>query len=296
MAIPVLALLATLLQVPLPTEVLAPLEPRVRHLRERLECADPEVRLRASRDLTSFTPRDSRAYPPLFQRLLEDPSPQIAWRALVALDEHGVRIDPEAVPVVLDVPTIGVFRPRDPDSLAWMRGLARPPDPIRDPDPPAPEPAEDRFRIAAAITPRPGPPSATPGWAIRALGLVGDVVSLEAARSLDTYENVFVRYSAALARMQLGDEAAGRERLRSLAADFAADASHWYSALAAERLVRCGEEEFLAALIALIPLRRDYAEGTCLLEDLTGEFFPTEEGWRAWWHARGGADFVPARR
>jgi len=36
MAIPVLALLATLLQVPLPTEVLAPLEPRVRHLRERL--------------------------------------------------------------------------------------------------------------------------------------------------------------------------------------------------------------------------------------------------------------------
>jgi len=273
---PTLLALALLSQ-GVPVQILAPLEARAWHLRERLECPDPEIRLHVLGQLQSFRIRDSAHYPPLLRHLLGDPSPEVRWEALARLDEHGVTVRPEELPETIAVPLAGILELRDPASVERMRSRAREGD----------------------------------GWAILALGLVEDPGSVELALALGDAENPFVRHSAAVALLHLGCEEEARARLRSLAAlpggvrgggrDPTAIAdggpaarAYWYNALAAERLVRLGETEFLGRLVELIPEPASPLLIGGILEDLTGTFRLTEAEWRAWWRERRGAETEPS--
>jgi HEAT repeat protein len=246
--------------------VLAPLELRVPHLGERLASPEAAVRRRALVELTTFVPRDSQHYPPLFRHLLGDPSPAMRWEALSRLDDHGIVLPPAELPHSIEVPLVGELVLDDPTSLETMRARCR-------------------------------DGGASSGWAIRALGLAGDSGAVELALELRSSENAFVRHSAAVALLHLDREPEARVLLRALVAASEGDPSRFYSAIAAERLVRLGESAYLGALVELIPARAEYADRVeGLLEDLTGEHFSSESEWKTWWQGRANAPELSRER
>jgi HEAT repeat protein len=120
------------------------------------------------------------------------------------------------------------------------------------------------------------------GWAIHALGLAADAHAVALARTLRDSGNVFVRYSAAIALVRLGQTKEGTEALLRVT-DAADDESAFYRIRAAEDLVRLGEPTGLDVLIDLLETRPDHASGPReILEDLTGQYFLTVAEARAW--------------
>ena len=235
-----------------PTAVLGE---RVPHFDERMASKSEDVRLRAITQLTYFVPRD-RGYPIFFYSLLTDPSPRVRWQARSRLGEHGVDAALEERTLPFEVPLAGLLDPNDSASLERMRGLAE------------------------------GGEGATAGWAIKALGLIGDAPSAPLAAALVDHANVFVRFCAATALTRLDAREEGMKELRALAdADTGRD---HYRALAAERLWRLGDKSRADVLLELAdPEPQSAYDAGALLEDLTGEFFLTAEAWRAWWDGEG---------
>ena len=233
----------------------------VRHFDVRIR--SPQARLRVLTELTYFHPRNSRLYPPFLRRLLKDPSPRLRWQALSRLDDHGIRVPPDEVPDVLLVPLAGLVDRTKAESVAHFRELAA-------------------GKGAAA------------GWAIKALGLIGDADSAALAERLLVSKNVFVHYSAAVALMYLGQAAKGKAELRKITdAKAQHDTTGFYRGSAAERLCRLGEWQYFPVLLGLFNARQGYADGPLdVLEDLTGEYFLTLPEWRRWWQRTGKAKFL----
>jgi hypothetical protein len=236
----------------------------VRHFDVRIR--SPKARLGVLTELTYFHPRNSRLYPPFFRRLLKDPSPRLRWEALSRLDDHGIRIPPENVPDVLLVPLAGLLDRTEPDSVARFRRLA----------------AGNRDAAFA-------------GWAIKALGLIGDADSVALAERLISSKNVFVRYSAAVALVHLGKAKKGRAELAKIVdARAPDDMTGYYRWSAAERLCRLGDWGYFPVLLGLFNARKGYADGPLgTLEDLTGQYFLTLPEWRRWWERKGKAKLLP---
>jgi len=233
----------------------------VRHYDSRMSSSIPEVRLKVLTELTYFHQRDSKFYPSFLQLLLNDPSPAIRWQALARLDEHGITVSDTDLPVSVAVPMGGLLDRTSQDSI-------------------------QRFRKQAASMEPEG------GWAVRALGLMHDTQSRALALSLLESDNVFVRYSAACTLINLGEVEHGLQALRSIttAAD---DDSGCYRLCAAERLWRLGEKEHIEVIFDLYETRASYADGADgILEDLTGEYFITENEWRQWWNDTGKAKYL----
>jgi|GEM_PF-2111883 len=229
---------------------------RIRHFDERITCPDESVRKKVLTELIYFNQRDSKLYPPLLVCLLADPSPEIRWSALSLLDEHGIQVSERELHDSISVPIIGLLDRTKPDSVASFRRIAE---------------GEE----------------ASAGWAIKALGLIGDKESLpQAAKQLKS-DNVFIRYSAAVMLIQLGEAPPGIDALCGIAADVT-DKSAYYRCAAAERLCRMGKWQYLETIIDTIHTRSGYADNSLtILEDLTGVYFPTENEWRQWWQTEG---------
>ena len=227
---------------------------RVSHLDRRLTSQDAAIRISVLKQLTHFRPRDSRVYPPFLRALLEDPSPEVRGEALKLLWDHHVFLGPEELPDSFYVPFVGDIRWWDPAELERVRDIAR------------------RLDVPEG------------GWAIYALGVVGDNEAIPLARAQLDSKNIFVRHSAALALVQLGQSEEGIEALR-LITGAEDDESGYYRYRAAEDLVRFGERQALDVLIDLMESRHHlgYASGPReILEDLTGQYFLTAAAARAW--------------
>lgn len=234
---------------------------RIAHLDRRLTAPDAAIRKRVLTELTYFRPRDSKLYPPFLRALLEDPSPEVRGQAVELLWEHSVFLGSEELPDFFHVPLVGDFRWRDPAELERVRNLAG----TRD--------------------------APSGGWAIHALGLVGDDKAIPLARALLKSTNTFVRHSAALALVQLGQRQEGIEALRRITdAGAEEDESGYYRYRAAEYLARFGERQAIDVLIDLIESRGGYSSGPReILEDLTGQYFLTVAAARAWRQKHSGA-------
>lgn len=230
----------------------------VRHYDERM--AASSGRMSVLRELTYFHPRNSKLYPPFLRQLLSDPSPRLRWEALSRLDEHGIRVDADELPKSVETPMGQLLDRTDKDSIA---------------------------RIKKQATDM-GPAG---GWAIKALGLMR-VDTGDQAEILLKSENIFVRYSAAVSLIQFGKSEAGAKALRQItkAQD---DASGFYRMAAAERLWRMGEKQYIETIFDLFNARSSYADGPIdILEDLTGEYFLTEQEWRRWWDKVGKGKYL----
>jgi hypothetical protein len=232
---------------------------RIRHLDRRMANADPKVRLRVVTELTYFRPRDSRVYPPFYRALLKDPSPEVRWQAVHGLWEHNVFLDKKELPKSFTVPLVGELEWGDAEQVKKFREAAR-------------------------------SKGAVGGWAIHALGIIGDEESVPLARDLLGDDNTFARFSAAVALVQLGEPKPGREALKKLAAaPDVADTSGFYRMRAAECLYRLGDTDAAETLIAMLEAgeRRDYADDPAeVLEDLTDQWFAKPAEWRKWWDGR----------
>jgi hypothetical protein len=227
---------------------------RIPHLDQRLADQDAATRIGVLRELTYFRPRDSKAYPPFLAALLEDPSSDVRGEAIELLWEHHVFLKLEQLPDSFSVPFLGEIHWKDPVELERVREMALRPD--------------------------------TPegGWALHVLGLLDDLGSIPLARALLESKNVFVRHSAAVVLVQLGQREVGLEALRALTG-VADDESGYYRCRAAEDLVRFGEREAVDVLIDLMEAgsRAGYANGPReILEDLTGQYFTTAVAARTW--------------
>lgn len=232
---------------------------RIPHFDARMDCEEARVRLRVLTELTYFRRRDSKLYVPFLRALLRDASPDLTWEALARLGEHGITVERADLPAALEVPMVGRLVPTDPESVAAMRATA------------------ELGGVAS-------------GWALFALGLIGDEPSLSAARARVDDANVFVRFSAAMAFVRLGAADEGKRLLRGLTTAATDDPTDAYRSLAAEQLFRLGATDALPVLIDCIRAREEHADGPIeILEDLTGRYFPTEAEWRSWWTNEGQA-------
>lgn len=237
----------------------------VRHYNERISSPLPEMRMGVLKELTYFHQRDSRLYPPFFRQLLSDPSPKIRWEALARLDDHGITVSESNLPQSIEVPLVGLLDRTNSDSLAY-------------------------FRTQATNTCPGG------GWAIMALGLIGDKEAGNLAESLLESEDVFVRYSAAVALIHSGKIDLGKQVLRQITRA-TQDTSGFYRVAAAERLWRLGDKQYIETIFTVFKTRSAYADGPIdVLADLTGEYFVTEEEWSEWWAKEGKAKYADARQ
>lgn len=224
---------------------------RVPHLDKRMTSGDVEIRKRVLTILTFGRPRDSRVYPPFLRALLDDPSPEIRGRAVEKLWEHFIFIDREDLPASFDVHFVGEFHWKKREELARVR------------------------RMAQSM-------EASGGWATHALALAGDKDAIPMARAQLASTNVFVRHSAALALVQLGQTKEGIDGLYRLT-NAGDDTTGFYRYRAAECLYRLGRKEAINLLVDLIETRNDYIDGARdILEDLTGQFFLTAAEARTW--------------
>lgn len=241
---------------------------RVPYLDRRLAADEVVIRKRVVTELTYFRPRDSKVYPPFLRALLKDPSPEIRGEAVERLWEHHVFLALGELPSSFHVHAVGEFRWKEPAEVARVRELAR----RRD------EPAG--------------------GWATHALALVGDKGAVPLARAQLDSTNVFVRYSSALALVQLGHAKEGAAALHRIT-DAGDDETGYYRCRAAETLVRLGDGQALDVLIALMEGkgRESYADGPReILEDLTGQYFLTAAEARAWRKTNAEPGAAPDRR
>ena len=240
---------------------------RVPHLDRRLAADQVVIRKRVVTELTYFRPRDSKVYPPFLRALLKDPSPEVRGEAVERLWEHHVFLAHEELPASFHVHAVGEFRWKDPAEVARVRDLA-----LRRDDPAG-------------------------GWATHALALVGDKGAVPLARVQLDSKNVFVRHSAALALVQLGQTKEGVAALHRIT-DSGDDETGYYRYRAAEALVRLGDSQALDVLIALMEgkVRQSYADGPReILEDLTGRYFLTAAEARAWRKANAEPGAAPDR-
>jgi HEAT repeat protein len=210
-------------------------------------------------ELTYFQPRNSKHYPPFLRALLADPSPTLRWQAVECLWEHNHFLDKKDLPAILEVPLMGEFAWQDPKHL-------------------------ERFRAAARS------PEAYGGWAIHALGIVGDKESIPLAKNLLASKNVFTRFSAAMTLLQLGEKKLAVDALHKIS-DAGDDTSGYYRCRAAEVLYRLGEKKAIETLLQVLAdgTRADYADTPLeLLADLTGQYFTTSAEWQRWWQMEQG--------
>jgi HEAT repeat protein len=232
---------------------------RIRHFDGRMASADPKVRLRVLTELTYFRPRDSRVYPPFFRALLKDPSPEVRWQAVNILWNHNIFLDEKELPRSFTEPLVGALDRDNADDVKKFRAAARGTGPVA-------------------------------GWAIHALGIIGDKESIPIARECLADDNVFTRFSAAMALIQLGEAKAGREALKKMAAaPDLNDKSGFYRMRVDECLYRLGDTDAAADLIAMLEsgVRESYADDPAdVLEDLTGQWFAAPAEWRKWWDGR----------
>lgn len=223
---------------------------RVPHFDQRMR--DPQQHLRILTELTYFWPRDSKVYPPFLRYLLHDSSPRIRWEAASRLRLHGTFLSREELPEFFDVPLSGTLNWRDEKCL-------------------------ERFRSRLE---KKDDPSA--GWAASGLALAKDAKLLPLLPVLTDSKNVFVRYSAAMAYLELGERAKAIDLLMGLtrAQD---DQSGYYRLLSAEAIVRQGRREYLHTVLAECTTRDGYADsGLDILEDLTGAYFASVQEWQAY--------------
>jgi len=217
------------------------------------------VRLRVLTELPYFHNRDSKLYPPFLRALLRDASPKVRWEAAARLRKHHIFLDLKEVPDVVEVHPGKLLDLENPESMAWAWKST-----------------------AAANRDSPGA-----GWAISALALFKDRDVPAAARGLLSSKNIFVRFSAAMALLELGEEAEAAAELEKIVdASAAEDASGFYRSRAAEVLVRLGRREHLGTLIQVTAERAGagYADsGHAVLCDLTGRYFATAAEWQRWW-------------
>jgi len=230
----------------------------IRHFEIRMGSGSAHVRLRVLTELTYFHARDSRLYPPFLRYLVGDPSPKVRWEAVRRLRAHGIFLAAGELPESFDVPLVGACRPGDEKSLAALR------------------------RIVAAN------PHPAAGWAASALAVAKDARALELLKPLTGSRNVFVRYAAAVAYLELGRRETALPLLRGIATTDT-EQSGFYRLCSAEMLVRFEGQKYMGLLIeaATGRVRHGYADaGIDVLADLTGEYFATPEEWRAWWRKR----------
>jgi HEAT repeat protein len=169
------------------------------------------------------------------------------------LCEHTVFVDRQELPESFRVHLVGDFHWQDAGQLARVRRQAESPD-------------------------------ADGGWAIHALGLVGDREAVPLARKLLGSPNIFTRFSAARALVQLGQTQEGINALHKLT-DARDDVTGCYRYCSAEILYRLGHRDAIEVLIALMEsnIRAGYIDGPLeILEDLTGQYFLTAAEWRRW--------------
>lgn len=227
---------------------------RIPHLDKRLNAKDEAIRLRVLTLLTTVRPRDSKNHPPFLKAVLKDPSPKIRGQALRTLWDHDVTLAPKELPKSFDVPLVGDFHWQDPKWVARMRVLAK----------------------------GPGPQG---GWALYALALIGDKQSVATAKRQLKSDNVFVRFTAAIALIRLGEKKEGIDALHRIT-DARDDESGFYRYRAAETLFRAGDREAIQILFQMMErgVRSGYVDGPRdILEDLTGQYFLTAAEGRKWW-------------
>jgi len=227
----------------------------IRHFGVRMCSKHAAVRLEVLTELTYFHPRDSKLYPPFLRYLLTDPSPKIRWEAIRRLREHGVFLRKDELPESYQVPIVGLCRPKAPKSLQRLRKMLADPNDVR------------------------------AGWAVTALAAAKDSNVLEWANRLAGSRNVFVRFSAACACLELGQRDKALKLIRTIA-DTDHEASGFYKMSAAELMVRHGYKEYIGTLIEAVAGRfgQGYADaGIGVLADLTGKYYPTPSEWKAWW-------------
>jgi HEAT repeat protein len=227
---------------------------RIGNLDKRMSSDDVHIRKRVLNALLSGRPRDSKQYPPFLRDMLRDPSPNLRGDAIEHLWEHNQFLDRKDLPATFHVHFVGVFDWNNAQELQRVRDMAR----------------------------SSGPDG---GWAIHALGIVGDKESIATAKTLLASNNVFTRFSAAVALVQLGERQAGIDALHGVT-DARDDAIDYYRLRAAEVLYRLGEKKAIETLFAVHESNklREHLFGPLeILEDLTGQFFSTAAEWREWW-------------
>lgn len=239
---------------------------RVRHFDERMGSADENARFKVMRKLMYDEHRDSEHFPPFLRAALKDPSPNIRWYAAHHLQQHHIFLSEQELPESFLVPFAGLVKPGDPGSIERTR------------------------RMAGG-----GNMGAGAGWAIKVLGLVKDQEARPLAKKLLESENVFTRFSAAMALLELGEECEDKQaaiaELKAITKD-KSDTSNFYRMRASEVLIRLGYREYFRTLIDAVNKREGYGDsGINVLADLTGEYFATAAEWRVWWQGR--QDKVP---
>jgi len=230
---------------------------RIRRLDQRLNSKEELIRQKVLTELTYFQSRQSKVYPPFFRALLKDASADVRGEAVHKLWEHGVFLTRKELPESFKVHFVGEFRWQQPMEL-------------------------DRVRLMAQDQDSKG------GWAIHALGIVGDADSAPLARNLLASKNVFTRFSAAVALIQLGEKKDGINAL-TLIRRAQDDVTGYYRYRSAEVLYRLGDRDAIVTLIDEMDsnMKGGYASGPLeILEDLTGEYFLTAAEWRKWWETQ----------
>jgi len=230
----------------------------IRHFEERMRSPDASVRKRVLTELTYFHRCNSEIYPPFLRYLLSDDSPVVRWAAIRKLRDHGIFLSADEVPESYEVPLVGLCEPGDPDSLASFRAIAA------------------------------GNPNvAKAGWAITALAVAKDEAAIDLLGPLTDSENVFVRFSAAVGYLELGQEETGLELLVGITKpDTDQSGSAYYRQKSAELLVRAGQREYLETIIETTShlfSQGSSDSGISILADLTGRYFATPKEWSAWW-------------
>lgn len=232
---------------------------RVHRFEARLHSPRDAVRLRLLVELTHFVPRDLQAYPGFFRYLLDDPAPRIRWEAARRLAYQMGPSHP-LPQVQLEVPLHGVVDAESARSIADLRQRTMSTE---------------------------GKPLA---WGMEALGFLGDEPSAPLFEAHLNHKAPTMRLRAALASVRVGRMKPGLQALRNLASIAPLSRAPMVPVLAAEALVRAGEEGALTQLVVHTRALDWTSLGhgpEQILEDLTGVFRDGPDAWEDYLRRRG---------
>jgi len=235
---------------------------RVAFFEQRINSPDAAIRKRALSEAGYFFMAPDREYTAFLQRMSNDPDPAVAGRAVRKLHSLFVPIDVEQLPARLAGYHDGMILDLT-DKAATIASL-----------------------LSACKAGGAGKAGA--GWAAYSLGLLKHQPAAAALKALATDKNIFNRYSAGRALLDLGEHDAARDILREVAESqlarfekLAKDPnpgagtgwphrpSAWYAALACRALMELGRAERKQGLAGLVRLM-GYLERSEDINDQSG--------------------------
>lgn len=207
-----------------------------------------------------------------------DPDLATRQQALVRLVSRGYRIDSSEMPRKFSWPGWPVIDTEDEEQMRQILRELR-----------GEESQDSRDDFPRTSIKRPGPQA---GSAIQLLGLLGDRSDVARLRPLLDSENIFIRFSAAIALINLGGTRSGIEGLNRIAQAEPEPSNHVYVTNALLTLRRSGDKtavyrylDYLAVLEADDEhhARLHYTQGLEELGQLFGIWRDDIESWRSWW-------------